>query len=144
MIRKGYNSFITNTENSIKNYPKRFWSFVKAKRGETGVQCTKDSDGGILTSPQAIDSAFAVYGDSHHMDTLDDGSSKACACPALLTGDSCGRDFVMHGFRVYDDNILKAAKRLRCNCVAGPDGVLAFVVVDFINSFLLPLSHIFN
>ena len=51
---------------------------------------------------------------------------------------------MLHSFRINDEDILKAAKKLKCNNVCGPDNIPAFLVADCINCFIDPLCYIYN
>ncbi|KAK9737074.1 hypothetical protein QE152_g11012 [Popillia japonica] len=54
-----YRNFILKTETQIKSNPKLFWSFIRAKKRESGLPSTlRNEAGDTFTTPSMIVEAF--------------------------------------------------------------------------------------
>ena len=157
-IRKEYLNFVSHSETIMKDDPKKFWSFVNMKKKRSSVPGHMIHEGKTLTSPEDIVNAFAqqfetvfVCDSANHVCDITcdigfgvcDYCDKLC-CPSLVNEYSCLHSTVLNNFCIHPDQILKAAKKLKNNCVAGPDDVPAFIIKDSISCLLVPLCHIFN
>ncbi|XP_063931794.1 uncharacterized protein LOC135143785 [Zophobas morio] len=155
-VKKEYAMFIRNTENSIKNDPKRFWSFFNAKRKSTSIPGRMTHDGNELTTSADIVQAFAdqfasVFsnnGANHQCDsncemngTFCEFCDKSC-CASKDFCNSCDSHPILSKFVIDRCDILNSVKKLKSNFVTGPDNIPAFLVVDCINSLIEPLLDI--
>ena len=156
-IRQAYKQFITTTENSIQQDPKKFWSFMNQKRKTSSIPGRMVINDNVVTDPQTIVNAFAVqfasafYNDSDNLcDNMCCDIRKSCAycgnccCSSLKCDTSICDNLFLNSFVIHDCDILTAGKKIKANCVCGPDDIPAFFVVDCLQFILKPLCHLYN
>ena len=156
-IRNNYDIFLRNTQNSILNDPKTFWSFVNSKKRTTSIPGVVVHEDQEFSSSQAIVNVFAQFFAGVYVKhvcedvCVSKDVSKQCefcklsCCPSLEYDlKDCGGVNMMHNFKIDEDMIVRAGKKLKSNSVSGPDNIPAFIVVDCIRSFAAPLARIFN
>jgi len=56
-----YNEYLYNAENSIKDNPRRFWSFVKGKKEEGSIPATMSDSVSSSSNPTEIKSNALMY-----------------------------------------------------------------------------------
>ncbi|XP_063902113.1 uncharacterized protein LOC135121766, partial [Zophobas morio] len=135
-IRNNYDIFLRNTQNSILNDPKTFWSFVNSKKRTTSIPGVVVHEDQEFSSSQAIVNVFAQFFAGVYV--------KHVCEDVCVSKDDCGGVNMMHNFKIDEDMIVRAGKKLKSNSVSGPDNIPAFIVVDCVaqGSNLGPLLFI--
>ncbi|XP_063907395.1 uncharacterized protein LOC135125677 [Zophobas morio] len=112
-----------NVSTNVKNDPKRFWGFIKAKNNISSVPTTMSYKENALNSPQNIVETFAdffktAFSISNSVQNYDYNSSND---PSI--------DYL--NIENFDEEIVfKAMRKLKPTMTAGPDLIPSFLVKD--------------
>lgn len=139
-MKQSYKIFVSRTEESLFHDPKRFWSFINAKRisklnrsGQRFVWDVETFDDGLSAARR-----FARYFSS----VYEPGES--------LDPDRINSSPVMNGVKhfslrsVSEDEVSAAIKKLPAKRSFGPDLIPIYVLKGCSNFVVKPLCHIFN
>lgn len=134
-INAAYLEHIRDAERCIGVDPKNFWSFVRDRRGRSGIPGNvRDSDGHYSTA-QDIVNAFGRF--FHSVYTKSDPT-----IPNTGPLNQCWETFDLCHIEAAD--IITASKKLKNKLTSGPDSIPSFIVKDCIGVLADPLQHIFN
>jgi hypothetical protein len=159
-IRSEYKQFILSAESSIKDDPKKFWSYVNQKKRTTSVPGRMVSGETVLSCEVDIVNAFAVqFASAFESSTEEHTCGVQCGVNANEKCDTCGKFccpsfnidvsgcencLMLNMFKINTSDVMSAVKKLKSNRVCGPDNIPAFIVVDCITCIVEPLCHIYN
>src|SRR5699024_2984208 len=71
-------------------------------------------------------------------------SCRSASCPVLCDDTTCTIASVLNMFAISEDDVKAGAKKIKANCVSGPDNIPAFFVIDCLEHLLKPLCHLYN
>lgn len=141
-IRRSFRTFIDNTAGNIKQNPKRFWSFVNSRKGQSRIPGNLAYNNRILTKADDIVNAFALYFSSVYKDDDDDlvgGAAEAEeAIENIININTLSLD------SVSEWDITASAKKIKGNFTCGPDAIPSFLVKDCVSCLMMPLKQIYN
>ncbi|XP_063902208.1 uncharacterized protein LOC135121856, partial [Zophobas morio] len=121
-------------QQTLSKDPKKFWTFVKERKGQTSVPGTVNLADTTFDKPMDIANAFATYFSSVY-------TSKSNQ--SIDGNDSHSINQLMN-ISVNEEEIIKSIKRLKNNQVAGSDKIPSFLVKDCAGVFVKPLLYIFQ
>lgn len=138
ILRRDYFNFVRDAGDSLASEPRRFWSYVRDKKGRSGTPSFVRDDAGVeYGSAKSIADAFAVYFSS--VFTLSDAPRFSVDSDLGDAAHGCIR-----ATPVTDEDIIRAVKRLGNNMTAGEDMIPSFFVRDCSGILVEPLKHLFN
>ncbi|XP_063912643.1 uncharacterized protein LOC135129422 [Zophobas morio] len=126
-----------NVSANVKNDPKRFWGFIKAKNNISSVPTTMSYKENALDGPQNIVETFAdffktVFNISNSVQNYDYNSSND---PSI--------DYL--NIENFDEEIVfKAMRKLKPTMTAGPDLIPSFLVKHCATILAKPVTILFN
>lgn len=132
-IREAYSRFVRDAEESIRNNPNKFWTFINSKKNTTAIPSTMVNNNQNIDDPQGIVNTFADF------------FSGAFVTSGNFTSNSNANNVnVLNLMRVSESDILSAIKKLKNNMCMGPDLIPAFLLRDCAVIFCKPLLILFN
>lgn len=136
-IATAHKNFLINTEDNIKNEPKKFWSYLSNKRKHKCTPLNMKFQDELLDNGNTIVEGFAEFFKKAYASDVDDG-----AFAELLRGDIVNS--VLNINFVTDEDILRSIKKLKSNMTMGPDNIPALLIRDCASTLVEPLKIIFN
>lgn len=134
-----YKQYVSRSESNLRRNPKSFWSFVNAKRKHNGLPISMFlGDRVVTTTPDICDLFATRFASVFSSETLtaDQIHSALEDVPANVSHSS--------GFVVSDNDIVRAARKLKFSVSPGPDGIPTCILVKCADQLIEPLRHIFN
>ncbi|XP_063931190.1 uncharacterized protein LOC135143240 [Zophobas morio] len=137
LVKDAYLIYMHNVSANVKNDPKRFWGFIKAKNNISSVPTTMSYKENALNSPQNIVETFAdffktAFNISNSVQNSDYNSSND---PSI--------DYL--NIENFDEEIVfKAMRKLKPTMTAGPDLIPSFLVKDCATILAKPVTILFN
>ena len=121
-------------EKNITLDPKKFWSFVRSKRGVTRIPGTMFYNDECNSDPNIIVNSFADYFKSVFIDS------------SPLTDDVIFTKVnnTVSVTYISEDEIIGELKRMKNSMTSRPDSIPSFLLKDCAHVLSKPLSHIFN
>lgn len=138
MVKDAYRRYVGDVQESLFAEPKRFWSFVSRKSGNSSIPKSVHYNGNVAGTPQDVVNAFADFFSGVYIKNNNYASRPSMLPPSF----SDVIDFSSNAITV--EEVESAIRKLKDNFTTGPDGVPAFVVRDCCRVLALPLSIIFN
>lgn len=141
LIKTAYRSHLRNVEKDIDTDPKKFWNFVREKKGHQNVTHTMQYNGVSLENPTQISEAFANYFESVYSKelSLTKSVSEIVACTEPLP---LAELFSLS--LISDSDVMAEIKKLKPKKSAGTDGIPPYIVKGYGDLLTKPLTHIFN
>lgn len=135
-IKIAYENYVRSTEASIFNDPRKFWSFLHCKKGESRIPCSMYLQNAVFNSPQAIVDGFGQYFADVYVssDSHDGGVESFCA------SQSC--HVSIHS--INGEEVSRAIGKLKDKMTAGPDNIPSFFIRDCGRVLSLPITIICN
>lgn len=137
LAHRDYKHYVVKCGNSIKNDPKRFWSFVNSKKGQTRIPSLMHHDNTELNNPQSIVDAFSDYFKSVFLQSNGD----------VDINEDFGININMPHLtidRLTEDEVALSMKKLKNKMTCGPDRCPSFLIRDCAVVLSRPLTIIFN
>ena len=133
-ISEAYSCYLADVENSISDDPKKFWTYINAKKRKSRIPGKVYKDGISYDNPQAIVDAFATFFESTFINSGDSNQLPQCESSLPFFNIS----------KITEEQVVKAIKSLKNSFTTGPDGIPSFIVKDCCNVLCEPLLIIFN
>lgn len=134
-----YKKYVINSERSLRQHPKRFWSFVNSKRKDNGLPASMFlGDRRAATTPDICNLFADRFASVFSNDNISNDQLLA-ATNDVPKDISC-----TSSFPIRDTDIIKASKKLKSSLSAGPDGIPTCIISKCIHPLLMPLRHIFK
>lgn len=130
-----YRSYISSVENSLKDNPKMFWSFVKSKSNISEMPCSMEFSGSVLNTGSSICNAFSEYFNSNFLD----GPAQT-----ICGGDSASSLASISDISVDINSVSKLLSQLDPWKSAGPDQLPAQFLIRCSKTISLPVSILFT
>ena len=130
-----YRVHLNQVESSWQSDPKKFWSYVNSKKGNSRIPGRMFTGDDQFESPQEIVDAFASYFSSVYINPVG---------PTNLSSDTCNIIQNIHIAEFTEDDVISSLRKLKCGFTAGDDLIPAFFVKDCSHTFVTPLLRIFN
>ncbi|EFA13487.1 putative RNA-directed DNA polymerase from transposon BS-like Protein [Tribolium castaneum] len=135
LITTAYSQYIGYMENTISKDPKKFWSFVQAKKRNSRIPGVLYHNGNAISNPNDIVNSFAKF-------------FKSVFSDMTLTSDSPSMMTNLNSFitvnEINEHEIIRVLKRSKDTLTAGCDGIPSFLLRDCAHIFSKPLVYIFN
>lgn len=138
-IDTAYRDFVTESEVSIVNDPKKFWKFVRQKQNKSRIPGEMSFGDATFDTPDGIVNAFASYFKSVYVDPSPTNNQQ-------LNDDSNDNN-IAQNITIYafdHSDVLTALKSLKNKETAGPDGFPSFLLRDCASVLVEPVLAIFN
>lgn len=132
-IITAYNTYIQQTEINIKTDSRKFWTFVKAKKGTSCLPGVITTDNALITDPQLIANAFGDYFSSVFSAPLQQQALNS-VLPLLDVRMSL----------ITENEIDIAIRKLKNKSTCGIDNIPSFLVKDCRIVFIRPLFYLYN
>ena len=138
-MRKQHRSYIhnmlTESEDTSATTNKKFWTYVKHRRGDTSEITAIKTDHRLLTDKKSMANAL-----NHQFHSV-----FSPAEPAQPTIDKDQNNItVMNNIFVHKDGVLKLLKDLKPNKASGPDNISARLLKETADIIADPLCYIYN
>lgn len=133
-ISISYKQFLNNIQNDISHDTKKFWSYVKGKKGGSSLPDTLTYENTDFQQPSEIANAFALFfesGFSVSNKSIPDGND-----------DNINNTFSLE--YISEKDVFNVLKKFKPKFTAGPDNIPAFIIRDCAMVFAYPLMKIFN
>ena len=134
-MKDDYTLFITESISKIDTDPKKFWSYIKSKKGDNNVPKRMSFQNVYYDEVDPILEAFA-----NHFSKSYRISSNVCSSPNY---NLCSSD-TLNIKNVDNREVIDAIKSLKSTYTTGPDKVPSYIVKEYAEIFSIPLSFIFN
>lgn len=133
-----YKSYTYSMQSLIKKDPKKFWSFVKSRKGGADYPSEFISEGNIINDGQSI------------CDTFNNFFASVFSNPAghyvldVLAPPFCDSDDHIHKICVNEIQVLNVLKGLDSSGGPGSDGIAPFFIRECCLELCTPLTILFN
>lgn len=136
-----YNKYVSNLETVINKDPKRFWAYIKDKRGGSSSYPLTMTDG-ITSSSDGfkISEMFAV----HFSSMFSQHNVTHPSSPSDYMRDMLAHSLPLMAPVIDSDTLLNKLKSLDHRKGAGPDGIPPYFISMCASSLVTPLLLIFN
>lgn len=134
-----YNVYIKKIENSIKENPRAFWSYVKSKNQSNAYPSVMEFGGRSSDRGDEVSNMFGEYFHSTFLsDTPTDVQYDTVSPQCCTTSVDIGM------VEVQEEEVLKLFKSLDINKSAGPDNVPPILIIKCARSLVLPLCLLYR
>lgn len=133
-VNAAYRKYVSKAETDIKSDPKKFWSFINTKKGNTDIPLSMTYNNQYLQDPQLIVNSFADYFSSTYTNSSSFNTNEA----------SVSNNNVLNINSITTGDVLRSIKKIKSNFTMGPDLIPAFLIRDCATLFCEPLCIIFN
>ena len=137
-LHSSYHSYLTKTENNLTTNPKKFWSFIRQKKGQSFLPgIMRDSSNNTFENGLDIVNAFRNYFQSVYIES----SSNNLPTNNYIQTNASG---AINVTRISEEEICRAFCKFSASNTCGNDGIPAFLIKDCKTIFVAPLLYIFN
>lgn len=136
-IKISYFAYVQKIEDTVKQDPSKFWSFVNMKKRQSRIPNNMTYRNETLNNYHSIVNGFANFFGSVYL--------KSNAQNLNITVDNFNllqRNIAIN--EITEDDIIMASKKLKNKMTSGVDNCPSFLVKDCINVLATPLCYIFN
>lgn len=137
-----FNNYMTNTELSIRENPKAFWSYIHTNKQHNAYPSVMSYNGDKISDGESICNAFAEFFKSNFLEPdvginiasveQDERSAFLSVRPDISTVE------------ITDHQVYLMLKNLQCNMSAGPDGLHPLFISRCANSLAFPIAFLFR
>lgn len=135
-----YNYFIKKTEESIKNNPKHFWSFMKSKSKSSSLPSCMSYNNISANNGDDICSLFSQYFHSTFL-TPDGSSAHSSPFHTIVEADNSNSE--ISSIEINKSLIFESLSKLDISKSAGPDSIPPILLVKCATSLALPIALLF-
>lgn len=139
-----YTNYLSLTEQSIKNNPKHFWSFVKSRYNSNAIPSSLYYENDIQLTGETACAAFSSYFNSTFLNPTDSNSTSHGAIVSTVQNltTNCVTDLGRIEIEVED--VTKLLQNLDVSKGAGPDNISSRFLVNCSTSISYPISILFK
>lgn len=134
-----YARYVDRTQRNLRSHPKSFWSFVRSKRKENGLPSSM-----FLGTLSASTDAYKceLFADRFKSAFADVSTSSSQLEAAIRDTPADRFDFSI--FRITEDHVQNALRKLKHSTSYGSDGIPACLLKKCSNVLARPLATLFN
>lgn len=136
--RQRYAWYVRKTQEQLRRFPARFWSFVKSKTKDRGLPVSINRGDVVATTNSDKSQLFAEHFSAVFNPPNNDPISDQCVenVPADLVD--------LDVFTITEEMLIKAARKLKPSYAPGPDGIPPAILKSCISTVITPMLQIFN
>lgn len=136
-----FDNYINSTENSIRENPKAFWSYVNSNKHHNSFPSSMNLENTTLTSGTSICDAFARFFRSNFLEVDPSSATQDLNCAQLESNllDSPN----ISSIEIMQTQVEKMLETLDRNKSAGPDGLHPVLISNCSRSLASPVSLLF-
>jgi hypothetical protein len=132
-----YRAYINTVEDSLKDNPKMFWSFIKSKSSSNDLPSSMKYGDNVLNTGQSICDTFSAYFHSNFL-----ANSSSLTIPCSLSSVPSVTD--INNIVIDIEEVIKVLSTLDPSKSAGPDFLPALFLKNCAKTVATPISILFK